>query len=114
MFTLFHDPFYYRPTYWFQQPRYYRRPSLFERYLDALDQRFFSILSDDAAELLKLEEQSKGESASNPTATPISTSASASPSASASASPSASPSPNDDGSIHPAPSTQSAFLPDGT
>jgi hypothetical protein len=53
MFTLFHDPFYYRPTYYYQP--YYRRPSLFERYLDALDRRFFSILNDDAAELLALE-----------------------------------------------------------
>jgi hypothetical protein len=56
MFTLFNDPFYYRPTYWFQ-PQYYRRqPSLFERYLDALDQRFFAVLRDDATALLGLEE----------------------------------------------------------
>ena len=74
MFTLFHDPFYYRyrPTYWFQPPTYSRRQSLFEKYLDALDQRFFSILSDDDAELLKLEEQSKRENASIPASSPAS------------------------------------------
>jgi hypothetical protein len=47
MFTLFQDPFYYRPTYWYRAPR---QPSLFERYLDALDQRFLSVLGDEAAE----------------------------------------------------------------
>jgi hypothetical protein len=61
MFTLFNDPFYYRPTYWIQNPWYSRRKSLFERYLDALDQRFFSILTDDAAQLLELENQAKQE-----------------------------------------------------
>jgi hypothetical protein len=57
MFTLFHDPFYYGPTYWFQQPRYSRRQSLFERYLDALDPQFFSILKGNASELLGLENE---------------------------------------------------------
>jgi hypothetical protein len=72
MFTLFSDPSYYRPTYWFQ-PQYYRRqPSLFERYLDALDQRFFSILRDDATELLGLEnrESSQKKSTSDSPTTP--------------------------------------------
>jgi hypothetical protein len=55
MFTLFHNPFYYSPNYWFQAPRYLRQQSLFERYLDALDQRFVSTLKDDASELLGLE-----------------------------------------------------------
>jgi hypothetical protein len=57
MFTLFHDPFHYTPTYWLQPQRYFRPQSLFERYLDALDQRFFSILTDDAAELFRLEQE---------------------------------------------------------
>jgi hypothetical protein len=34
---------------------------LFERYLDAIDQRFFGLLKDDAAELLGLENQKTGE-----------------------------------------------------
>jgi hypothetical protein len=61
MFTLFHEPYYYRPTYWYQAPRYSSRQSAFERYLDALDQRFFGLLRDDAAELLRLESQKPGE-----------------------------------------------------
>jgi hypothetical protein len=61
MFTLFHEPYYYRPTYWYQTPRYSYRPSLFERYLDTIDQRFFSLLRDDAVELLGLENQKTGE-----------------------------------------------------
>jgi hypothetical protein len=84
MFTLFNDPFYHRPTYWFQ-PQYYRRqPSLFERYLDALDQRFFSILRDDAVELLGLENressQKKSGSDSPPTASISDSTKSSSPS----------------------------------
>lgn len=59
MFTLFHDPFYYTPTYYFQAPRYSRRQSLFERYLDDLDRRFFSLLTDDAAQLLSLEDRNR-------------------------------------------------------
>jgi hypothetical protein len=47
MFTLVQDPFYYRPTYW---GRPVRQQSLFERYLDALDQRFFSVLGDETPE----------------------------------------------------------------
>jgi hypothetical protein len=76
MFSLFHDPFYYRPTYWFNQPRYSRRQSLFERYLDALDQRFFSTLVDDAAQLLGLESrEGAGQSDGAPAPAPASASA---------------------------------------
>jgi hypothetical protein len=64
MFALFRDPLYYSPTYWFQQPRFIRPQFLFERYLDALDQRFFSMLTADAAELLGLESQAKQKSES--------------------------------------------------
>jgi hypothetical protein len=42
MFTLFHDPFSYRQTYWFPA---FRQPSLFERYLDILNQKFVSGLT---------------------------------------------------------------------
>jgi hypothetical protein len=73
MFTLFHDPFYYRPTYWLQPQPYSRRQSLFERYLDALDERFFSILTDDTAELLGIEQQTKRESAPTSASTPTPT-----------------------------------------
>jgi hypothetical protein len=66
MFTLFHDPFYYGPTYWFQQPRYQRRQSLFERYLDALDQQFFSILKGNASELLGLENENVADKSKTP------------------------------------------------
>jgi hypothetical protein len=55
MFTLLHDPFYYRPRYLFGPARYSRRQSLFERYLDTLDQRFLKILTEDASTLLGLE-----------------------------------------------------------
>jgi hypothetical protein len=47
MFTLFHDPFYYRPSYWAQPVR---QPSLFERYLDAINQQFLSSLGEGAKE----------------------------------------------------------------
>jgi hypothetical protein len=61
MFSFFNHPFYYRPTYCFQNPWHSRRKVLFERYLDALDQRFFSILTDDddAVQLLDLEHSTK-------------------------------------------------------
>jgi hypothetical protein len=66
MFTLFNDPFYLdAPT------------SSFECYLDALDQRFLSILSDDATELLGLEapessqtDSTSGSSATSPSPSP--------------------------------------------
>jgi hypothetical protein len=72
MFTLFGNPFYYAPTYWLQTPQYSRRQSLFERYLDDLDQRFFSLLTDDAAQLLGIEERGKAQppAASPPAPTP--------------------------------------------
>jgi hypothetical protein len=57
MFTLRRDPFDCGAAYWFQQPRYSRRQSLFERYLDALDQQFFSILKGNVSELLGLENE---------------------------------------------------------
>jgi hypothetical protein len=70
MFTLFHDPVYYGPTYWFQPPRYSRRQSLFERYLDALDRRFFLTLTDDAAQLLGLEAREKSGQPDSPAQPP--------------------------------------------
>jgi hypothetical protein len=48
---------------------------LFERYLDALDQRFFTMLSDDARELLGLEKQKAPEESKATASTPGSESA---------------------------------------
>jgi hypothetical protein len=57
LLTLLQNPWYYRPAYWLDHPRFWRGPSLIERYLDALDDRFFSLLDEDPAELLGLESE---------------------------------------------------------
>jgi hypothetical protein len=48
MFSLFHHPFYHTPTYCIRPSRYGRQASLFEHYLQALDQHFLSGLVDDS------------------------------------------------------------------
>jgi hypothetical protein len=68
MFTLFHDPFYHTPTYWIRPSRYGRQASLFEHYLQALDQRFLSGLTDDSPRADNKKSTSTTSPAPSPTA----------------------------------------------
>jgi hypothetical protein len=55
LLSLFNNPFDDIQTTWIRVPRHPQYQSLFKRYRDLLDHRLFTILNDDAAELLGLE-----------------------------------------------------------